>query len=311
MLNVTPSYYKNFKCIADKCKHNCCIGWEIDIDRETYAMYKNTTGDLDEKFRNCIIDNGDGGTFKLTQDERCPFLNNDGLCDIIINYGDDYLCEICNQHPRFINFFTDRIEKGIGLCCEAAADIILNFTEPVTFDFDGIAFETDDEKAFFKTRENIIKIMQNRDVSVSDRRNQIINTFELNCNVDKLNLCDFFMSLEILDSKWLDMLAVYKGKTDEIPDLIDEGKFDIFYEQLFVYFLFRHLSEAIYDGRFCERLKFCILSCDFIFDLCGVNEILNKNIDVNDFIDISRMYSAEIEYCEENTEKLLNYLHRL
>ena len=29
-----PSYYKKFKCIADKCHHNCCIGWEIDIDDE-------------------------------------------------------------------------------------------------------------------------------------------------------------------------------------------------------------------------------------------------------------------------------------
>ena len=35
-----PKYYKNFKCIADKCDHSCCIGWEIDIDSAAYAKYK-------------------------------------------------------------------------------------------------------------------------------------------------------------------------------------------------------------------------------------------------------------------------------
>ena len=35
-----PSYYKKFKCIADKCEHSCCIGWEIDIDEETLEKYE-------------------------------------------------------------------------------------------------------------------------------------------------------------------------------------------------------------------------------------------------------------------------------
>ena len=30
-----PEYYKQFQCIADKCTHSCCIGWEIDIDEIT------------------------------------------------------------------------------------------------------------------------------------------------------------------------------------------------------------------------------------------------------------------------------------
>ena len=36
-----PSYYKDFKCIADKCAHNCCIGWEIDIDEISLEKYKS------------------------------------------------------------------------------------------------------------------------------------------------------------------------------------------------------------------------------------------------------------------------------
>ena len=37
-----PAYYKNFKCIADKCEHSCCVGWEIDIDKETLDKYVHT-----------------------------------------------------------------------------------------------------------------------------------------------------------------------------------------------------------------------------------------------------------------------------
>ena len=39
MKTVVPSYYKEFRCIADKCNHSCCKGWEIDIDDETYKKY--------------------------------------------------------------------------------------------------------------------------------------------------------------------------------------------------------------------------------------------------------------------------------
>jgi lysine-N-methylase len=32
-----PKYYLDFACIADRCKHSCCIGWEIDVDADTMA----------------------------------------------------------------------------------------------------------------------------------------------------------------------------------------------------------------------------------------------------------------------------------
>ena len=41
MVFRVPSYYKNFRCIADKCPDNCCRGWEIDIDEDTLDYYKD------------------------------------------------------------------------------------------------------------------------------------------------------------------------------------------------------------------------------------------------------------------------------
>ena len=34
------SYYPEFKCIASKCKHTCCAGWEMNIDAESLSAYK-------------------------------------------------------------------------------------------------------------------------------------------------------------------------------------------------------------------------------------------------------------------------------
>ena len=35
-----PYYYKEFKCIAGACKDSCCVGWEIDIDEDTFSYYR-------------------------------------------------------------------------------------------------------------------------------------------------------------------------------------------------------------------------------------------------------------------------------
>ena len=57
------------------------------------------------------------------------------LKESISKKGEGYLCEICDAHPRFKNFFTDRVEIGIGLCCEEAARIILNEKEAFFLEF--------------------------------------------------------------------------------------------------------------------------------------------------------------------------------
>ena len=124
-----PKYYKKFKCIADKCRHNCCIGWEIDVDFDTFDFYSKTDGDFGERLRNSIDKTSDIPHFILSENERCPFLNKKNLCDIIINMGQDCLCQICADHPRFRSFFSARQELGLGMCCEAAAELILKQNE--------------------------------------------------------------------------------------------------------------------------------------------------------------------------------------
>ena len=48
-----PDYYTKFACIADKCQHSCCIGWEIDIDEETLSYYNSVSGDFGNRLSDC------------------------------------------------------------------------------------------------------------------------------------------------------------------------------------------------------------------------------------------------------------------
>ena len=140
MITTRPDYYDKFKCIADKCQDSCCIGWEIDIDPDTLKIYENESGTLGERLKQNI----DNGSFVLTEDERCPFLQKDGLCELICQKGEGFLCEICREHPRYYEYCGDHLDMGIGLCCEEACRLLFTADKPIAFITEGEA-ELDDE----------------------------------------------------------------------------------------------------------------------------------------------------------------------
>ena len=49
MLYTIPDYYKDFRCIADKCEDTCCAGWQIVIDKESLQKYKKIRGDFKKR----------------------------------------------------------------------------------------------------------------------------------------------------------------------------------------------------------------------------------------------------------------------
>ena len=93
-----PSYYKHFKCIADRCKNSCCVNWEIDVDDSSYEKYCSA----DESLKDSITECDGVRCFKLSAGGRCTHLNDKGLCDIIIKYGEGYLTDICASIRAFI-----------------------------------------------------------------------------------------------------------------------------------------------------------------------------------------------------------------
>ena len=97
------NYYPLFSCTNSKCKHTCCKGWEMYIDKNTLQKYKTSASNFSTILKKGI--DFKRGKFKWKKDKRCAFLNDNGLCDIFTNLGENSLCDICKDHPRFKSYF--------------------------------------------------------------------------------------------------------------------------------------------------------------------------------------------------------------
>lgn len=296
MKTFVPHYYSAFKCIAGECRHSCCIGWEIDIDPLSLEKYNSIKTPFGKKIRD-NIDFQDGCVcFRLNRDERCPFLNEQNLCDIILNLGEEYLCDICKDHPRFRNFYSGRTEMGLGLCCEEACRIILSDERPFSLisDCENGESLTEDEQDFLCRRDLVFNLVENSDsVFTAIRKiNEMykINPFEL----DLEKAFDFYSSLEMLDISWQDKLLSLKNSQAVQSDNIAERVF----LNLYKYFLFRHLS--VFD--FYGGLKFAEISVKLIYYICERTDFSFENI-----CETARMYSSEIEYSDENIDKVTEF----
>jgi len=298
MKEIVPDYYPLFRCKAGACRHSCCIGWEIEIDAETHQCYRNIPGAFGERLRSAIDTADEPPSFRLDERERCPFLNREGLCDIICTLGDDALCEICSEHPRFRAFYTDRTEIGVGLACEAAAALILGKREKVQWiplRDDGTKEElTEDERIFFRRRQELLELVQDRTKPVAVRMESLLEEANMRLPEPIEEWIRLLSTLEQMDAHWGEILnRALSSDEGECP--YDE----IMKEQLLVYFLYRHLPDAEDEADFRARIAFSVLSVQLICTLAA-------RVPEEDPEEIARLYSAEVEYSLENTGILLD-----
>lgn len=309
MKHIAPDYYADFACIAGACRHTCCVGWEIDIDPDSLRRYQAMPGEMGARLRS-HIDMEETPHFRLTADERCPLLNADGLCDLITAAGQDALCQICADHPRFRNTLSDREEIGLGLCCEAAARLILKKKQPVqllTYAQDGSPCRiTRKDKALLQKRDAWMAAAQDRTLSFDARAKRLADMESL-----QLPACSWadwaqlYASLERLDPAWMQELMLLGSKKAAVPPA---GKdWQIALEQLLVYFLYRHIAAAADADEMRPRLALCLLSVQLLERLAALHAA-DGAYSIDDFCDLARMYSGEIEYSQENMDALLDAL---
>ncbi|MBR5266224.1 MAG: flagellin lysine-N-methylase [Clostridia bacterium] len=343
MKKIGLSCFEGFVCKAGDCKDNCCIGWEIDIDEATLEKYKSYKGALKERFEKDICYD-ETPHFILGEHDRCPFLNKDGLCDIILDSGEGMLCEICDKHPRFYEWLPGITFEGYGIGCEKAAEMLLEYDKPISFtetiitDEDGEE-EPDDMCGIVLSALNVAKsILQNRDAAFPYRLmtllafgSSIQNAVEggdfdvidhiltLYSNKDYIEekyegymrfesenseqahkeIVKIFRSLESLDERWHKHLLLMLDYYDVVLRAAAEEFNPQIWENMAIYFLFRHLPAAYHDEDFLSRIKFVIMS--FL-----TNGLLMRIYDQERIVDKAVMYSKEIEYSDENVSILLD-----
>ena len=325
-----PDYMTGFQCIAGDCRHSCCIGWEIDIDEDSLARYKSTEGPFFDLFSRYISESEDGSSCFLLQgeEERCPFLNDRNLCDLILNLGEDSLCQICRDHPRFRNEIGSRTEMGLGLCCEEAARIILFSDHPFLFgkwkegdikenwteDPDPLSGLSDEDDPYFRDlllfRNDLFSIVNAPELSFSSRLEKICG--ECHATVPSSDLRgwgNFLWELERLDPSWDRELS----RLQNAPEFSfsDEIFSTAVPSRLLSYFLFRHVPGARDDGLLMERVMFGVISTMLLCALFSIHRKGDGDLSSETQVELARLFSSEIEYSDENIPLILDRIHDL
>ena len=312
MKTFVPDYYRDFACIADRCRHSCCIGWEIDVDEDSYRRYQALEGPMGREIRSRIALEDGVPHYILGEGDRCPFLREDGLCRQILALGEEALCQICTDHPRFRNCWAGRTEVGLGLCCEAAGDLILKRKEPfrlVLLSEDEEAVEAGpEEQTLLSFRDMLLSILLDRSCTLDQRLEELLETCGGMPDRPLSAWAVPLLSLERLDEGWTEQLEGLKTFDGKIDKLFHSPEWECAWEQAAVYFLYRHLPAALEDGDPGSKAAFAVLSARLLRALCQLHLQKHGSVTLDDLVEYARMYSSEIEYSEENLWQLFDWL---
>lgn len=266
MILRTPSFYKDFKCIAGACPDSCCQGWEVDADEQSLEYYKNLTGDIRKKIDSVLDKDEFGNTiFKLADKKRCPFLNHENLCDMHIAIGGEHTPYTCRMFPRFINDFGGTREMGVSFSCPVASDMMWGLTEPMSFvdelnDLPPELNEIDAQTYFYlsKARKKAFDIVQDRSLPIYQR---LINLLDFGVETqqdleeykegtDPILFFDVFRNPELINPQWLE--RVDNGSVKPVSN-------EVFNENIASYFIFRYFLTAVNDYDVLSKIKKAVI----------------------------------------------------
>lgn len=286
-----PAYYQEFTCIADRCQHSCCIGWEIDVDDGTCKYYQTLDGDYADAIRQSI-DRTNTPHFSLAAHDRCPHLDERGLCRIITAYGQDALCEICREHPRFYHDTPHGKEVGLGLSCEEACRVVLgsdDFAHMIELEqLDG----EPDSDAYDATlpRAQIYALLGNASLSYSEKLQRICEAFQVtSALLDDADWRQLLNGLEYLDDAHRALFSCYSSVCEA------QGESAPILTRALAYFIFRHCSDAADNEDFRASLGLSLFFAQLLCCMICAG---------TDPLDAARILSEELEYSEDNTDTI-------
>ena len=315
MILRKPDFYDRFKCIAGRCTDTCCVGWEIDVDDDSQEAYRKVTGAFGDKLRENIED----GHFKLQPHDRCPFLDKGNLCEIFTNLGEGSLCNICREHPRFVEVYGDIMEKGIGLCCEEAVRLLLEGEGPLAFtgeECDEPEDEIDDDDREIRDqvlyeRERIFANLADSSITFQERLCDAFGFSEDNPFVpleDVNAYVELLAKTESFGPAWDEALARLKEHIAAGP-ISDQGFFSENESmRILAYLVYRHYAKCLFDGYEQGKRLFAVFFWNvvrlFTRELAGDATHPVQDNDSAIKINAIKILSRQLEYCEENMQRI-------
>ncbi|MBE7021149.1 MAG: hypothetical protein E7411_06935 [Ruminococcaceae bacterium] len=302
----TLKCFEDFKCVGGSCPDNCCIGWEIGIDKETLKKYKSPP------LYDFVKDRVDfsRSVIKLEADGRCPFLNKDNLCDIIINYGYDSISYICKKHPSFINEYEGECEYGYGLCCDEALRLL--YKGEVKLEHKGGTFLLDlrnslfdiicDKKLPFHKKASLFldKISRAEDVLFFGEELSVETEEETVKKETLLPFLEIIGKTEPISEEWTIRINKVKEKYSQIEKELEGIRENEKYIKLFYYYTFRYLLKDTEENTLMGngKLILILVLINMIFDAYSLFSGDNFNN--------TRLISKQMEYSMENISLLID-----
>lgn len=205
---LKPFYYDDFKCTANECIDNCCSNWRINIDEKTYKKYKKLKGEWGKKINSNISRKRSNANYlqygKINlKNNKCSFLNEDGLCTIHSKLGENYLCNTCKKYPMEIRKYGEIYERNLSISCPEVARYIIKSKE-------NFSFNLEDEKLSDLDKDYIV--------------NNKYNEKLYNILWDTRSL-----AMEIIQFKEIEIwkrISFFKMLTDKVQNIINEKQYD-------------------------------------------------------------------------------------
>ncbi|MGV3073954.1 flagellin lysine-N-methylase [Clostridium baratii] len=325
------SNYDKFKCIANKCKFTCCVGWDINIDTNTYNKWTKVNDDSEYllsnvKLRKC--ENKDMYFINKENHEACHFLDKQGLCYVVKKHGEEYLSSTCHMFPRIENVFDYRKELLLSCSCPEVVEIISNMDGKINiYSEDSTNFENNPLE--LKTREVLINLVQKENLNLEHK---LIIGFEMLLSIlenESFNREDILLE-ELEKYKDIDYIKNLASAYREIELNIDDSIEEI--NNLFLDIIENYKEVSIFDNilsdisSFAEEIEIESLSAKWnsykesfnkyndLIENCIVSKVLSNCVgnDIEDMIISYQMivldyllvrYALFLKYCM-NEEKL-------
>lgn len=295
MISIYPTIYHTFQCKADRCENTCCQLWTIDIDETTAERYHATTGPLGESLRQAITVDDEGSHFVFSKEQpMCPLLNENGLCKVVLELGEEGLCDTCHMHPRFYKYIEDLELCGVGLSCEASVELLAEDTQS-----NQVIFTIEDDDGEFSPNERlgIHNVFELLAFDIDSAR------FQYTPNPDAqyyTELLELYGTTEPIDEEWTTQINVLSHDIDKLIASVqtyisthDMGLFN----KVFQYILYRQI-DMLADYSLEAILSYAKDAVEYILMTSATDGLALKQI---------ARWSQQIEYDEDNVELLLQY----
>lgn len=308
-----PPYFERFSCVAARCTDSCCKQWEVQVDEQAAARYRDLSGALGDDLRRHLFHAPDGEIYLRLVDGRCPMWRDDGLCRIQAACGHDMLCRTCREFPRLTHDYGDFIERGLELSCPEAARLILNappmpWVEKEVPGGEPPLYDRSDMDMLLQTRRELLKILADERRSVRETLALALlygyhaqtlldggeSTWDAEASLSFAKtlavrggaaaVLAFYTNLDILTEQWRTRLTRPQGT----------GQWDTRLRALARYGVERYFLQSISDLDLAGRVKMVVLSCVLVHLLGGDTE------------QTAQLYGKEIENSDENIDAILD-----